>query len=29
MGFLVHPWRESWVLDFVTEELGLARAAGA
>ena len=29
MGFLVHPWRESWVIDFVMEELGLARAAGA
>jgi predicted alpha/beta-fold hydrolase len=29
MGFLVHPWRESWVIDFVMAEFGLAQAAGA
>lgn len=28
MGFLVTPWRESWVNDFVLRELGLAGPAG-
>jgi predicted alpha/beta-fold hydrolase len=27
MGFMIHPWRESWVIDFVMQELGLAGAA--
>ncbi len=28
MGFMVTPWRESWVNDFVLRELGLGGAAG-